>query len=547
MRASRRIVFDWQLVPFVVSAVIGAFIAYNPPSAWIRFALIALGVVVYLLFANLPDAPDKRSTLKIVLAVLPSIIAVWFVLTNDWSRDTTGKLSILHPVLNVLASLRVMPGVPQINPNVIGGAIAALLPLQVKALQGSRRADQVILIGLSLIGLVLSETRGAWLALLIVMSMWALWKFANQRMASQRKARIVWITFVLIGSVIGLALIIVTPIGLRLIGASGDRPNIWRNSLDLVSDYPITGFGLGDFEMTYSTYALLVHVGHTMHAHDLWLNVWLEQGLLGIMALAGLVLNAIWPKPSSPWRMAALAALAVMLLHSLADDPFYGAGVAIPLVFIPLGLLARPNVEVPSSSSRFQPAFIVWGPAAIGLVVGLILPGGRAIFEANLGTVAQTRAELSVYHWPDTPIQDALRRSGDVDLTAAIAHYRAALALDPANASANRRLGQIELSRGNYDSACTHLQTAYQVAPQQRATRQLLGECYALNDSADRAVELWRTIDLGQSQLDIRQWWYGEYLADHDRAAKLKQAIDALNNQWTIRSDGSTYQVQSAP
>ncbi|HET7377400.1 MAG TPA: O-antigen ligase family protein, partial [Anaerolineae bacterium] len=313
--------------------------------------------------------------------------------------------------------------------------------------------------------------------------------------------------------------------------AIGDRPNIWRNSLDLVSDYPLTGFGLSDFEMTYSTYALLVHVGNTLHAHDLWLNVWLEQGLLGFVALAGLTLNSIWPKPSSPWRLAALAALAVMLLHSLADDPFYGYdGVAIPLLFIPLGLLARLSAEDLGSFTRFQPALIIWGVAAIGLVVGLILPGGRAIFEANLGTVAQTRAELSVYHWPEMPIQDALRRSRNVDLTAAIAHYWAALALDPANASANRRLGQIELSQGNYDSACTHLKTAYQVAPQQRATRQLLGECDALNNSADRAVELWRTIDLGQSQLDIREWWYSEYLADYDRAAKLKQAIDELNN-----------------
>jgi len=530
MRTSRRIVFDWQLVPFVVSAVIGALIAYNTSFAWIRFALIAFGAVVYLLFANRPGAPDKRSVLKIVLVMLPSIIAVWFVLTNDWSRDTA-KLSILDPVLNVLAALRIASGVPQVNPNVIGGAIAALLPLQVAALRGHSNIAKLILIGLALIGLVLSETRGAWLSLIIVTAMWALWKLANRRIANQRRARIVWITIVLIGGVIGLALIAVTPIGLRLIDASGDRPNIWRNSLDLVSDYPLTGFGLGDFEMTYSTYSLLLHVGHTMHAHDLWLNVWLEQGLLGLVALAGLMLNAIRPKPSSPWRMAALAALAVMLLHSLADDPFYGyGGVAIPLVFIPLGLLARPNVDGLSSPPRFQPAFIVWGLAAIGLIVGLILPSGRAILEANLGTVAQTRAELSVYHWPEIPLQDALRRSGGVDLTAAIAHYRAALALNPANASANRRLGQIELSQGEYDNACQHLQVAYDSAPLPRATRQLLGECYALDDSADRAVELWRTIDLGQSQLDIREWWYSEFLGDRDRAAQLKRAIEALNN-----------------
>src|SRR5512143_576893 len=160
MKALRRIVFDWQLVPFVVSAVIGAAIAYNTTSAWIRFALIALGIVAYLLFANLADTPGKRSVLKIILMALPSIIAVWFVLTNDWSRNTS-KLSIFFPVLNVLASLSV-PGVPQINPNVIGGAIAALLPLQVAALSGRSNSAKLTLIGLSLIGLAFSKTRGAW-------------------------------------------------------------------------------------------------------------------------------------------------------------------------------------------------------------------------------------------------------------------------------------------------------------------------------------------------------------------------------------------------
>ena len=86
-------------------------------------------------------------------------------------------------------------------------------------------------------------------------------------------------------------------------------------------------------------------------------------------------------------------------------------------------------------------------------VAALALPSGRAVIQANLGTLAQTRAELSVYQWPAWPIQDALRRSPEVSLEPAIARYAAALALDPRNVAANRRLGQIELSKGQYDAA----------------------------------------------------------------------------------------------
>jgi predicted Zn-dependent protease len=121
-----------------------------------------------------------------------------------------------------------------------------------------------------------------------------------------------------------------------------------------------------------------------------------------------------------------------------------------------------------------------------------------------------------------------LRRPGLADLSAAEAHYHAALALDPTNATANRRLGQIELARGQFDAACTHLAAAYQAIPQQRATRQMLGECNAISGRPEEAAKLWKTVDVGQSQLNIRKWWYDEYLQDHGRAAQFQVAMNVL-------------------
>jgi len=165
--------------------------------------------------------------------------------------------------------------------------------------------------------------------------------------------------------------------------------------------------------------------------------------------------------------------------------------------------------------------------ALIGMVIALVLPQGRAALEANLGALDQTRAELSVYHWPEVELQDVLREAGGVELGAAIGHYQAALALDASSAAANRRLGQIELARGEIDAACDHLQRA-NAAAEQRATRQLLGECYALRGEVEQAVELWRTIDLSQGQLYAREWWYGTHLASPDQAQSLKQAAAFL-------------------
>jgi len=328
-----------------------------------------------------------------------------------------------------------------------------------------------------------------------------------------------------------------TPWGTRLLAWPGERPAIWRNSRDLLGDYLFTGLGLGGFPMAYSSYVLLVHVGYIAHAHNLFLDVWLEQGATGIIALLWLLGTAFWSvMPASRRQPAALAALAVILLHGLVDDAFYGyGGWGVLLLFVPFGVLARVDGA--------ETAIAVGGPAAertnvrtnlirgslVALLLGatFLVPQMQSAFLANLGALAQTQAELSVYRWPQWPIQDSLRRSSDVNLTRAIAYYRAALAIDPENATANRRLGQIELARGDYDASCRHLQAAYAAAENQRAVRQLWGECLALSGDIQAAATLWQTVDMSQQQLELRQWWYW-YLGEQERAARIAAAERAL-------------------
>jgi O-antigen ligase len=535
----RRISLDWQIGLIGLSALVGLMIAYQWHAALFQFLIVVLSIGLYLIMANMPDvirvSGKPRAILAAVMVVLPAGIALAFLLTNDWSR-WNGKVPVLDPILHILAGWRASAAGLSLNPTVIGDSLAALLPLQAFALRHTRRWLSIPLIGLTLVGLVLSQTRGAWLALIITVGMWALWKAITARLPDERRARRYWIAAVTAGGVVVIGVLVFTPLGEVLLGFGGDRRAIWHNSVDLVGDYPFTGVGLAGFEMVYSTYALLIHVGHTVHAHNLWLDMWLNQGIIGVLALAGMVLNAVWPKPSSPWRIASLLALSVILLHTLVDDPYNGYGrAALPIIFIPLGLLARSGAEIPAESTTrrpaFQPAFIVWGGAALLLIVSLVTPAGRAAIEANLGALTQTRAELAVYSWPQISLQDILRQPGQIDLSAAEAHYRAALAIDPLNATANRRLGQIELARQQFAAACEHLATALQAAPQQRATRQLAGECKAFDGQVEEAAKLWQTIDVSQSQLNIRLWWYEEYLQDQAHASQLQAVMKILSRE----------------
>ena len=162
---------------------------------------------------------------------------------------------------------------------------------------------------------------------------------------------------------------------------------------------------------------------------------------------------------------------------------------------------------------------------AVLIVAGVrLLPGLQAAWQANLGAVAQTRTELSIYRWLNYPIQDAVRRQEQAALAPAVARFQTALARNPANVTANRRLGQIELSQGQYEEARRHLEAAYTADPEQRATRQLLGESYAISGEVEKAVTLWQTVDVRLGQLLIRKWWY-EQIGDQSRAGWIAKAV----------------------
>jgi tetratricopeptide (TPR) repeat protein len=292
--------------------------------------------------------------------------------------------------------------------------------------------------------------------------------------------------------------------------------------------------------MNYSSYVLLLHVGYLTHAHNLLLDVWLQQGVLGLLSVVWLFAAAAWQRPlGSPWAQPALASLGVILLHGLVDDAFYGySGTGVLLLFVPFALLTRraerpdtaPQIKATSVWSGQRSAiFLGLGLVVMALAALLLLPGWKAALQANLGALSQTRAELAVYRWPEWPGLDAVRRSSEIDLDPALNHYRAAVAQNPANVTANRRLGQIQLSRGQYQAAREFLETAYVTAPDQRATRQLLGESYAVTGDVEQAAALWRTVDSSAGQLGLRRWWY-DYIGELQRATWIAEAAQSARD-----------------
>jgi hypothetical protein len=307
------------------------------------------------------------------------------------------------------------------------------------------------------------------------------------------------------------------------------RAQLLRSTPTLVRDYPLIGAGLGGFQMLYSTYVLLSYVGYTVHSHNLYLNVAVEQGLLAVLALAwmwALFGLAVWrgllqsgPRRGSGALGAAALSLVIILIHGLVDDVLYGSR-GVLLLFVPLAF-AVPFLR---QQAKARARWLSWA-LPIGLIllvlVALLLRGpALSLLSSNLAAVHQSQAELSVYAWPEWPIQDEVRRQEELSLP--IAEYERALALNPDNASANRRLGMIELSLGEYKDALAHLEAAYASEPNSATTRQLYGEALIANGRLEEGRALWAKVPNDLGQLEARVFWY-EHIGDEERAAWMRQ------------------------
>jgi O-antigen ligase len=548
----RRTPFDVPLALFVIAAGLGVWTAYDRAAAWPKFFVILAGIALYYTLVFLPRALRWRDgaveTTRLIFAIAPAIIFAYFLLTTDLSYRL-GKIPLLDPLMQLVIRVQPRIGLPEMNTNTLGGLMAVLLPLQAHALfaeLSGLRSRRRLWIGLallllSLFALVLSASRAGWLSLAVVALfvllrrltdlLWA-GESAGVKDAPPQKRAIgaVQISKAQLLSILAFVLILASALlffGNRIPNmVAGYRVPIWATSFQLATDYPFTGLGLANFTMPYSSYAWMIHVPYLTHAHNLYVDLWLETGLLGLFAFVMMVAVA-FRAPMSNWRAASLAAISVMLLHGLLDDPLFAYGLPGQLLmWLPFVAVAR---EAESAYLPLRLPFAVTGiSAAVAALLIAFVPPAQAAWQANLGALAQNRIELADYRFEKWGMQDNLRRSGAIDLMPAMAHYRQALALDVNNATANRRLGQLELAMGEYDLAGAHVQAAFATTPGFRASRQLQGEMLALDGRLDEAVDLWRSIDAAQGQLQQRLDWYLYFLKDDVRAERIAAVLKRL-------------------
>ena len=304
------------------------------------------------------------------------------------------------------------------------------------------------------------------------------------------------------------------------------RIEIYKQVWWLAQDTPFTGGGLGAFPGLYSTYVLSVPSLYLTHAHNAFLNVFLEQGWLGgltfllILVVAGVACLSRWNQ-SDPQATALVVAgglgVATIAFQGLGDATLVASRV-MPLVFLPAGLVFAGDDGGQRLSRRWLwPIAIVSVIAIAGMGI-LYRDSLRAQWYANLGAVEQDRVALA--DWPtnewDTGEQVEL-------LIPAEKLFEKSLTLNPNNDTAQYRMGLIAVARQDWPDAVTFLQSAYELNSQRRGLIKNLGYAYAWLGEYDQAYEFLALIPEARDELTVYVWWWNE------RAHRPDQSQNATN------------------
>lgn len=526
--------FDWLIAILLVTAWVGYWAAYDKVTAWTKAWLIVTAILLYFALSAQPKRSlELLSLLSFGFAVglsihffmtyefadNPTALALWW--TN--LRPNVNWLSIPHGYTSGLIAITGTYALYAVwnifqRPNSIFSVLLKLV--------------FALGVGLLLLVFILTMSRGILAAGAAVAGVWFLWKILDsKRWITGSKARPLFPALVVLSLV--TFIVIIYAVLANVPGGTG-RNNYGNNSREellgrgvhLLVDYPITGAGLNSFPGLYSQYMLVIPFYYFANSYNLFLDVTIEQGLMGGLAFLFLCLGSIWlvsetmiQTSSSQIRRfswLSLSALLITVVHGLFYDYLYNDKGAILLLF-PVGIAMIGVLDLRASRAhppQFLERTLVRNRFNINKVLVLVVVlvailawnhnKLTAIWLANLGAVKMSQIELNGF--PTSQWAAAETASG---LTGVEDLFLSALSADPNNQTANHRLGLISMIRQDFDDAAAYLEKAYEEAPDHRGIIKSLAYCYVWLGKTEEASVLLAQIPESKNELKVYIWWWG--------------------------------------
>jgi putative inorganic carbon (hco3(-)) transporter len=342
-----RTAVDWPNILLLLLLPVGLWASTDRAMSWPVVYKVIAGFAIFYGLAGLAGSRWTR-TLPWLLLAAAATLAVLLLLGTNW---TTSKLAwVPDTVYTLLPALRLPGRTEGFHPNVAGAAIAWLLlpAVALAAWAHERRLRAVAVLTASMLALVLllSQSRGAWLAVAAALLAMPILRY--------RRWWMVVAALLAMAAAAGLALGpdrvqgLLFPVSAAeetAVNTLPGRLELWTRALYILRDFGPTGVGPGQFErivlILYPPFFIGLQ-GNFHHAHNLYLQAAIDFGVLGLVAFGALLLGIGASIVAATRRWSAI---------TTADQPLaaLAAGVFGSLVALAVhGLVDAPQVAPPS-------------------------------------------------------------------------------------------------------------------------------------------------------------------------------------------------------
>lgn len=292
------------LILFILALAISLIFSSDIITSTKELYKYTTGILLLCIGASLSDQEKDRVILCITLAgLVVSLLAIYqYFFGFQHLINYVAKKNISSPfVLDYISRRR--PFFPFVTPNVLAGYLAMIIPL---AFIQKHRFWLILSLSFALL---LTQSIGALLSIFLGLAIYIYLKGDLRRNS---------IYLGLLIMIIGLVLIsrsFLQKLHTQPIFSAVMRLNYWQDTLGIIKAHPWTGVGLGNFNLAQSRYA-----------HNSYLQVWAEMGILGIVAfiwLVAVVLKTAAKKLGNPLQATLICATTIFLFHNFFDFTFF--------------------------------------------------------------------------------------------------------------------------------------------------------------------------------------------------------------------------------
>ena len=524
--------YDLLIALFVLSAGAGYWASYDQAIAVEKLLLILMSVLLY--YALGAQLQENLVWVSAGLFIIGFGISVYFFLTHDFIASPR-KVEVVNTIGRWIMDIRPSMGWQPIHPNYVAGIESITTPYVLylgwisKKKNATRKFIPVLLVtfgvGVVLFAMLMATSRGIFMAIASTLGVLFLGLLIrSNKINFGFRLDTFFSVVVLIFLVMVVAVLYLGPAqvgdgvsGQYLFG-TGSRAELFSQSIYLVVDFPFTGGGLGAFPALYSHYILGIPHYNVPNSHNLFLDIFIEQGLVGGFSFIMLYLVTLFQVSrivirANSFEMilfgwVAQGTLIIAFVHSMVDDYVYHENGTILLLML-FGI-SHSFVHSASGHDHLPAIEIHWKRPAV-LIVGSLLVflcimnmnRIQSLWLSNIGAIQMAKVELVGFPTGAWAGPNLASKMNDAEES-----LLASLEADLANRTANHRLGLIALLHRDFSTAGEYLNAANDMAPNHRGVIKALGYCYLWRGDLNSAEVFLVKISEANNELDayITYW-----------------------------------------